>query len=161
MMEYEPLEDMPFFSESRRLVNGLGYELIGLHIVRSRGSARVNAVIAGKEAGGAIGTEDCARVHRPLQERLQALTGMEDFSMEVASPGTERNIKNAAEFALFRGREARLWDAPKADWVTGVILGSTEKDLTLGIGHGNDTEGGGQTLVIPFEHIAKAKLLQP
>ena len=71
--------------------------------------------------------------------------------MELTSPGMERNIKNAAEFAVFTGREIRVWDKTVTDWVSGVITASDEKSVTL--------EKGGEKITVPFEQIAKAKFI--
>jgi ribosome maturation factor RimP len=154
---------MPYYTESRALVNGLGYELLDLKIIRSRGNSRVTVVISGFTPAQGIGTEDCAKVHRALQLRLEALTGMDDFSMEVASPGMERTIKNAAELALFLGRAARFWDTRTSSWTLGVIVEATSKEVTIAAG----TNGGAVTqdanestrLTIPLLYIAKAKLV--
>jgi ribosome maturation factor RimP len=148
---------MPYYTQSRELVRALGYELVELKIIQSRGTSRVNAVISGLSPGQGIGTEDCAKVHRALQARLEALTGMGDFSMEVASPGVERTIKNAAELSLFIGRMARLWDTRESAWIPGVIVQAASDDVTV------DVQQDGSEPVrrtFPFTYIAKAKLLQ-
>ena len=102
-------------------------------------------------AGVDIGVNDCAKVHHALLPRLEALLGTEDTYMELTSPGMERNIKNAAEFAVFTGREIRVWDKTVTDWVSGVITASDEKSVTL--------EKDGEKITVPFEQIAKAKFI--
>ena len=86
-----------------------------------------------------------------LLPRLEALLGRDDTYMELTSPGTDRNIKNAAEFALFKGTEIRVWDKNLSDWVSGTILGADKASLTL--------ECGGESKVYKYEDIAKAKFL--
>ena len=71
--------------------------------------------------------------------------------MEVTSPGMERHIKNAAEFALFIGREVKVWYTEISDWVSGVIKNSNENQLILEVME--------EEKVIPYTNIAKAKLL--
>jgi ribosome maturation factor RimP len=114
---------------------------------------QVSVTLASKETGAFIGTEDCAKVHRVLRSRLEALTGRQDINMEVMSPGMERLIRNAAEFALFTGRMVRVWDTDIRDWVPGIISASTETELLLE----GDTPA--QTCAIPYLRIAKAKLV--
>jgi len=63
----------------------------------------------------------------------------------------ERNIKNAAEFAVFKGREVRVWDKNISDWVGGVIVDSDEKSVTL--------EKDGQNQTFSYENLAKAKFI--
>ena len=72
--------------------------------------------------------------------------------MEVTSPGMERNIKNAAEFALFVNLFVRVWDTEVTDWVPGKIVAATTASLTLELESGEKKE-------IEYHRIAKAKLL--
>jgi ribosome maturation factor RimP len=72
--------------------------------------------------------------------------------MEVCSPGMERNIKNAAEFAFFVGRDIRVWDKTVNDWVSGKIKSSDETQVTLAKEDGGDFS-------VAYENIAKAKFI--
>ena len=72
--------------------------------------------------------------------------------MELTSPGIEHNIKNAAEFTVFTGREVRVWDKTVTDWVGGKILSADDKSVTL------ETEDG-KNLTVSYENIAKAKFV--
>ena len=150
-MEYIPLKSMAYYDECAPLVEGLGYILVELKITSSGSTKKMSAVIASKDAGVDIGVNDCAKVHHALLPRLEALLGTEDTYMELTSPGMERNIKNAAEFAVFTGREIRVWDKNVTDWVSGVITASDEKSVTL--------EKDGEKITVPFEQIAKAKFI--
>lgn len=150
-MEYIPLRSMAYYDECAPLVEGLGYILVELKITSSGSTKKISAVIASKDAGVDIGVNDCAKVHHALLPRLEALLGTEDTYMELTSPGMERNIKNAAEFAVFTGREIRVWDKTVTDWVSGVITASDEKSVTL--------EKDGEKITVPFEQIAKAKFI--
>jgi ribosome maturation factor RimP len=149
-VEYIPLSETPYYTDCVPVVAGLGYSLVELRVVRHRGSVRVTAVIADRDPSAAIGLGDCARVHRALALRLEALLGNEEIAMEVTSPGTDRVIKNAAEFALFPGRQVKVWDREAADWILGAIAGTTDTAVVLA--------GENDQRTIPFEHIAKAKL---
>lgn len=151
-MEYIALKSFPHYDEAAPLVEGMGFVLVDLKITPQKNVTRISAVIASKDASVKVGVDDCAKVHRALQARLEALLGTEDVSMELLSPGTDRNIKNAAEFALFVGRGVRVWDKEITDWVSGKIISADERELTL------ETDGGQQKI---FEHnnIAKAKFL--
>jgi ribosome maturation factor RimP len=150
-VEYSPLEDMPYYQDCGPLVEGLGCRLVELRYFQRKTGVQVQAVIQGADPLAVIGLEDCARVHRALAQRLEVVTGNRDMSMEVTSPGTERQIKNAAEFALFMGRTVRVWDRTVTDWVPGKIAGAGTEFLAL--------ETGLETRNIPFADIAKAKLV--
>lgn len=148
-MEYLPLDKIPHFSECEPLVRGMGYVLVDLKIIPQKTTVKISAVIACKDAGASLGVDECSKVHRALLPRLQALLGTDQTYMELTSPGTDRNIKNAAEFALFSQREIRVWDKNISDWISGKILRSDENSVTL--------EADGQEKVFRFEDIAKAK----
>lgn len=165
-MEYISLDSIPHFADCSPLVTGLGYVLVDLKVVPQNGSIKVTAVIT-KPAGdsGAVGVNDCARVHRALLPRLEAVLDSQDIYMEVASPGMERLIKNPAEFALFVGRYVRVWDSQITDWVAGKIISSDDQSITLElVGEGVTEEAAqmqaGQVSTIPYQRISKAKLLQ-
>ena len=165
-MEYISLDSIPHFADCSPLVTGLGFVLVDLKVVPQNGSIKVTAVIT-KPAGdsGAVGVNDCARVHRALLPRLEAVLDSQDIYMEVASPGMERLIKNPAEFALFVGRYVRVWDSQITDWVAGKIISSDDQSITLElVGEGVTEESAqmqaGQVSTIPYQRISKAKLLQ-
>ncbi len=149
-MEYNSLDKMPHYKECSLLVESLGYVLVELRIVPQKTQYKVLAVISNKEAG--IGIADCAKVHRLIEPRLEALLNSKDLYMEVTSPGMERTIKNAAEFALFVGRMIRVWDTEVTEWVHGKLLCCDDKSLTL-------EKEDSSSLTVPYERIAKAKLL--
>jgi ribosome maturation factor RimP len=151
-VEYSPLENMPYYAECSPLVKGLGYRLVELRLFQRKGETQVYAAIQSKDGISVIGLEDCAKVHRTVQQRLKVLTGSRDISMEVTSPGMERHIKNAAEFPLFAGRTVRVWDTSVSDWVSGSIADVSKDSLTLEV-----PQEGFQS--IPLENIAKAKLV--
>ncbi len=152
-MEYTSLESMPYYSQCKSLVEGLGYILVSIQVVPAKTTTKVQAVISNKTSSSeGIGVNDCAKVHRLLLPRLEALLQNQDIYMEVTSPGMERHIKNAAEFALFQGRDVKVWNTEISDWVSGKIKDSDESQITLDVME--------ETKIIPYTNIAKAKLLQ-
>lgn len=157
-MEYIPYGNVPYFTECEAVVKGTGLLLMELQVVPQKGHVHVCAVIAQKEAGVDVSVSDCSKAHHALAPVILSLLQKEreditedDISMEVCSPGTERNIKNAAEFGMFTGREIRVWDKNASDWVKGKISSSSEDAVTLA------TEGGDK--IIRYTDIAKAKFI--
>jgi len=149
-MEYSSLDKMPHYKECSPLVESLGYVLVELRVVPQKTQYKVLAVISKNEEG--IGTSDCAKVHRLIEPRLEALLNTQNIYMEVTSPGMERTIKNAAEFSLFTGRMLRIWDTDVTEWVPGKLVSSDEKSLTL--------EKEDKTVItIPYERIAKGMVI--
>ena len=151
-MEYTAYSEIKYYKECAALVEGMGFVLVDLKVVPSKQTTKISAVIASKDPSVNIGVNDCAKVHRVLLPRLEALLGTEDTMMELTSPGIEHNIKNAAEFTVFTGREVRVWDKSVTDWVGGKIISADEKSVTM------ETEGG-EKLTVSYENIAKAKFI--
>ena len=149
-MEYTSYKSIKYYDECAGLVEGMGYKLVELKIVPSKTTTKISAMIASTEPEGNIGANDCAKVHRVLLTRLEALLGTEDTMMELTSPGIEHNIKNAAEFAVFAGRAVRVWDKTVTDWVSGKIKAADDKSVTL------EAEDG-KEFTVSYENIAKAK----
>ena len=152
-MEYKSFSEIPYYTDCEPVASGLGYSLVELRIFRTNGTVQVKIAITHKDPAVTIGigVDDCAKVHRLLLPRLEALLQSQDVYMEVTSPGLERNIKNAAEFAFFIGRYVKVYDVSVSDWVSGKITSADEKSLTLKT---EDTERS-----ILYEQISKAKLI--
>lgn len=152
-MEYISFDSIPHYAECAPLVEGLGYYLVELKIIQGKTGTKISAVITAKDPEKNIGVEDCAKVHHALQPRLEALLKTEDTAMELTSPGIDRNIKNAAEFAIFAGRMVRVWSRSANDWIGGKIMSADNVSVTM------ETESG-TTQTVAYEDIAKAKFIQ-
>ena len=151
-MEYTSYKDIKFYKECAPLVEGLGFKLVELKIIPAKTITKISAVIASEDPNANIGVNDCAKVHRVLLPRLEALLGTEETTMELTSPGIEHNIKNAAEFSVFIGRAVRVWDKIATDWVSGIIQKADDKSVEL-------KKEDGDSVTILFENIAKAKFM--
>ncbi len=155
-MEYIPLDSIPHYTECEKIVSEMGYHLVELKIAPQGGVMQILAVITGKDASVNIGINDCSKVHRVLLEKLEAMLGTDNTYMELTSPGMERNIKNAAEFALFCGREIRVYDKSVTDWIGGKVLRADTESVTFEI---LDKEGSSSEKTVPYSDIAKAKFI--
>ncbi len=151
-MDYISFDSIPHYSECAPLVEGLGFYLVELKIIPAKTVTKISAVITAKNPEKNIGVEDCAKVHHALQPRLEALLKTEDTAMELTSPGIDRNIKNAAEFAFFIGRMVRVWSRTVNDWICGKIISTDKVSLRM------ETENGEQT--VNYADVAKAKFVQ-
>ncbi len=151
-MDYISYSSIKYYKECAVLVEGLGFKLVDLKIVPSKTLTKISAIIASSDPNANISVNDCAKVHRALLPRLEALLGTEETTMELTSPGIEHNIKNAAEFSIFAGRNVRVWDKTVTDWVSGKIISADEKSVIL------ETDSG-EKKDVSYENIAKAKFI--
>ena len=109
----------------------LGFELVELEKggTASRPILRLRidrAEGAGEEAG--VSVQDCARVSRALEARLEARPGAPaTYVLEVSSPGVERPLVRRRDFERFTGREVALHGkqalAGRSRTLTGELLG--------------------------------------
>jgi len=93
-----------------RSLGGLGYRLADFEYIIHNNTLRVfiekSDEIGRTEADG-ITLADCESASRQLQRVLE----VERFDygrLEVSSPGLDRKLKNAVDFARFAGHEARV-----------------------------------------------------
>ena len=154
LLNYISTDTVPYFKDCAAVIDGIGFTLVELQIVPQKGSVHITVVIASKDPTQDIGVSDCSKVHHVVQPLLISLLKVDEDNvyMEVCSPGLERNIKNAAEFAFFVGREIRVWDKTVSDWVPGKIKSSDTNQVTL-------LKEDGSEVSVSYENIAKAKFI--
>ena len=84
-----------------RTVGGLGYRLVDVERLGG-GLLRVSL-----DAENGIGLEDCERVSHQLSH-LFAVEQVDYQRLEVSSPGLDRRLKGAEDFARFVGKEVNV-----------------------------------------------------
>ncbi|CEM62842.1 ribosome maturation factor [Treponema phagedenis] len=146
-MTYVKKTDIPYFTDCESLVNGLGYRLVNLSAVKQKAGWQIQAVVYSEKG---VGIDDCSKVHRALLPRLEALLNSQDVSLQVSSPGINRNIKSTIEFAAFIGEAIAVWSAEISDWREGTLADTTEEAITI------ETKEG--MAAISYADIKKAKL---
>ena len=121
----EPLE-----SAVSEVITTLGYELVEF---RQAGSpkrpllqVRIDRLGEGgspRPAEGSVSADDCARASRALEATLEerGLVGAE-YTLEVSSPGSDRPLKNAADWRRFLGQRVKV----KHQAVQGTVYGTVE-----------------------------------
>ncbi|TMH86711.1 MAG: ribosome maturation factor RimP [Betaproteobacteria bacterium] len=99
----------PLESLLERTVAGLGYGLADFEYINNGRMLRVfiekTHELVPERAG--VTLADCESVSRQLQ-RVFEVEGIEYDRLEVSSPGLDRRLKKAADFARFAGHEAQV-----------------------------------------------------
>ena len=80
------------------VVAGMGYELVDL---QAANGGRFLRLFIDKPGG--IDVEDCAAVSRQLS-RVFEVEGIDYDRLEVSSPGLDRPLRKAGDFARYAGR---------------------------------------------------------
>jgi ribosome maturation factor RimP len=86
-----------------------------------------------------------------LFPRLELALAGQDLYLEVSSPGIDRRVRDASEFAFFTGRGVSCYRTDTSGWTGGIIRAADDKTLTL-----ESREG---LTVLPYEIIGKARLV--
>lgn len=111
-------------------------------------------VLADKPNGG-ITMEDCGRLNFNLRGQLEAgRLSANDFTLELASPGLDRPLKNEIDFRRCLGKQAVFYLKEK------LAESLEHKGLIKEVVGGNILiDQAGSVLKVPLEKIAKAKLI--
>ena len=126
----------------------MGYELVEWDLSPRTGLLRVFI-----DKPGGIDVEDCADVSNHLS-RLLTVENIEYERLEVSSPGLDRPLRNAADFARYSGEEARLTLREAIDNARRmkVVLRGVSGETLL-------VEKESVPLSIPLQNIEKARLV--
>jgi len=102
-----------------------------------------------------VTVELCARASRILEALLDesGRFGVE-YAIEVSSPGIDRRIARARDFARFAGNRVRIRLRNPLEGkrnLDAVLVSATQAGLTLAVGE--------QQLELPYHHLARANLV--
>jgi ribosome maturation factor RimP len=121
-------------------LDALGYDLVELRKGGTRNRPLLDVRIDRRD-GAKVTVDDCARVSRAIEARLdagEAALVPERYVLEVSSPGAERPLKSAADWRRFVGRKAKV----KSE----VLGGRIEVDIV-----GLEGEPGSEIIVVRDE----------
>lgn len=149
-------------ADLEQVVEELGFEVV----TADRGGGRSRPILrlridrpADGPEGSTISVDDCATVTRALREWLEE-QGEDhgDWVLEVSSPGVDRPLVKASDFARFAGSRARVKGygplAGGAKQLEGVLLGLVEGDP-----ESFALEIDGERIEIPLDGVASARLV--
>lgn len=90
-------------------VVSLGYDIVELRRHGTKGRPVLDVRIDRRD-GIAVSVDDCTRVSRALEGRLDVAPELagDRYVLEVSSPGVERPLRTAAEWRRFVGRDASV-----------------------------------------------------
>lgn len=104
---------------------------------------------------GGITLQDCTQISRQLQDLLDVhLEMMDDYYLEVSSPGFNRPLGKLSDFARFQGQEAKIKVLEPIDGqknFTGILSGAVQETVSIRIGE--------RIVEIPYRNIVRARLV--
>ncbi|WP_295445904.1 ribosome maturation factor RimP [uncultured Thiodictyon sp.] len=143
---------------ARRVVEPMGYELVGVeHFQRGGGASTLRVYI---DHARGINLDDCTAV----SQQLSGVLDVEDplpghYDLEVSSPGLDRPLVFPEHFARFVGQRIKLRLAEKVEGrrnLEGVLLGLDSKGTGIEMVR---LEAEGRTWDIAFAALESARLI--
>ena len=110
--------EMSVQDELEPVISAMGLRVVDVTVQRLKASCKVAVVIYRRDG---VTVDDCARVSRTVQPRLELILERDDVVLEVSSPGIDRVIKSPDEYTVFQGRGVQVLLEESGEWVGGVI----------------------------------------
>lgn len=139
-------------------VRSLGLELLGVEYLPAPGGATLRLYIdvpATESEARAVGIEDCEAVSREVSAQLDVedpISG--NYTLEVSSPGVDRPLFDADQFARFAGEQAKVGLKLPQDGrrrLTGRIVSVAGESVTFDVD--------GHPFTVAIDNIDKARLV--
>jgi ribosome maturation factor RimP len=139
-------------------VEASGYRLVRLRV---SGGQRKTVQVMAERPDGHMGVDDCATLSRALSEVLEAADPFDgEYVLEVSSPGIDRPLTRAQDFARFAGHEARIELVHPADngrrRFKGTLIGIEGNQVILDVA---DEKGSQERHRFALSAVADAKLV--
>lgn len=137
----------------RRVVEPMGYELVGVEYFQRGGGATLRVYIDHAEG---IDLDDCTAVSHQLSGVLDVedpLPGQ--YDLEVSSPGLDRPLVFPEHFQRFAGERVKIRLAEKVEGrrnLEGVLLGMGENEMV-------QVQADGRTWALPLAALESARLI--
>jgi ribosome maturation factor RimP len=137
-------------------LDALGFDLVEMR----RGGSRSRPVLElriDRRDGAKVTVDDCARVSRAVEARLEAGAHVgEQYVLEVSSPGADRPLRHAADWRRFVGRHATVTSALLAGGKQEVEILALEGGEGAEVATVRDAKG--RDVQVPLAQVTQARL---
>lgn len=132
------------------VVAGAGLLLETVEVARAGHRSTVRVVVDLPDGQGDVGVDDIAGATRAISEALDRADPVKGrYTLEVSSPGAERELSAPRHFRRAVGRDVRLTTG--AGEVTGTVLRADGESVTVDVG--------GHERVIAYADLVGARML--
>ncbi len=134
------------------VIEDLGYELVRVRLMS--GKTTILQIMADKPEGG-IEVDDCAKISTAVGATLDVEDPIVDeYALEVSSPGIDRPLTRLKDFENFEGYEAKIETTELIDGrrrFKGQLAGIDGNDVLINVEEG--------TIGLQFDWLSDAKLV--
>ncbi|MHA6264318.1 ribosome maturation factor RimP [Arenibacterium sp. CAU 1754] len=134
------------------VIEDLGFELVRIRLMS--GKSTTLQIMADKPEGG-IEVDDCAAISNAVGAVLDVEDPiLDEYALEVSSPGIDRPLTRLKDFEAFEGYEAKLETADLIDGrrrFKGVLAGVEGDEVLINVEEG--------TIGLQFDWLSDAKLV--
>ena len=137
-------------------IEGLGFELVRIRLMS--GKTPILQIMADRPEGGIV-VDDCARISTAVSVILDVEDPIvENYTLEVSSPGIDRPLTRLKDFDMWADYEARIETTELIDGrrrFKGFLRGIEGDEVLIEI----EEAGAPVTIGLQFEWLSDAKLL--
>ncbi|TMM52638.1 ribosome maturation factor RimP [Sulfitobacter sabulilitoris] len=134
------------------VIEDLGFELVRVRLMS--GKSTILQIMADKPEGG-IEVDDCAQISQAVSAILDVEDPiLDEYTLEVSSPGIDRPLTRLKDFEAFEGYEAKIETAELIDGrrrFKGELAGVEDDEVLINVEEG--------TIGLKFDWLSDAKLV--
>jgi ribosome maturation factor RimP len=138
------------------IAGDLGYELVRVRVSSQNG---MTVQVMAERPDGTMGVDDCERLSRGISPAMDVADPIaREYHLEVSSPGIDRPLTRAKDFAAWSGHEAKVETEQAVNGrkrFRGVLLGLRDGAAGIRLADGKEAE----EAWLPLGDIADAKLV--
>lgn len=133
--------------------NALGFDLVRVQFVAGADELTLQ-IMAERPETGQLNIDDCAALSRRVSEKFDEVDPIEEaYRLEVSSPGIDRPLTRAKDYANWAGHEARINLIDAIDGkkqLRGLLAGAEGEIIAI-----DDRKSGRQETALSNVHSAK------
>jgi ribosome maturation factor RimP len=134
------------------VIEDMGFELVRVRLMS--GKSTILQIMADKPEGG-IEVDDCAEISQAVSAVLDVEDPiLDEYTLEVSSPGIDRPLTRLKDFEMFEGYEAKIETSEMIDGrrrFKGELAGVEDDEVLINVAEG--------TIGLKFDWLSDAKLV--
>ncbi|MGA9254517.1 MAG: ribosome maturation factor RimP [Roseobacter sp.] len=134
------------------VIEDMGFELVRVRLMS--GKSTTLQIMADKPDGG-IEVDDCAEISQAISAVMDVEDPiLDEYTLEVSSPGIDRPLTRLKDFEMFEGYEAKIETSEMIDGrrrFKGELAGVEDDEVLINVSEG--------TIGLKFDWLSDAKLV--